>query len=565
MRSKGLVFVLLVTVWLTSGQVLFGADWAYPFKENSLTGVVKTTRGEPLEGIVIRAKKQGSHIGYAVASDAQGKYRFPKLEAGRYAVEIARAEGLEPERKTADIQVNKEAQVDFFLGPAKEMARQMTAVDWLLNLPGTQQEKALVGGCVTCHFVTPMRFTFDRDGWLKIVRVMRGQYGGLNYQNWGIPVHEQEQGAKPTIESPGWEEQNRVLAEYLAKVRGPQPLDLSNAKILPRPKGPSTRVIYTEYDIPYDSAEPHDLGVAGDGTVFWTDWRHGKIGKLDPKTGEMKHWTVPPLEGKQAFHPGTFQVTFDKDDNPWTTVVWDGGLVKLDRKTEKLTTWTFPDKGHRRAIMTTSDKKRNRIWFQTDDYYGNFDLAYYEPDKNKLTVYDIPFKPGAKQSFIYGHVVDSKGNAYALKARDSDIDRIDVETEKLTRYSTPTPNSFPRRGDYDAQDRIWFAQYNADQIGMLDPATGKITEYKLPIPMAKPYSVNVDRRTGLGWAAEFLADRFAALDPKTGEMREYLLPARDSQVRIIDSYSVGDHSVIWYGAMGKYDGGGKVVKLEAWW
>jgi streptogramin lyase len=98
---------------------------------------------------------------------------------------------------------------------------------------------------------------------------------------------------------------------------------------------------------------------------------------------------------------------------------------------------------------------------------------------------------------------------------------------------------------------------------MLDPKTGKITEYKMPTPMSKAYSTNVDRRTGLVWSAEFLADRFNVIDPKTGEMRDYLLPSRDSQVRIISNYSVGDHTVLFFGVMGKY-GGGKIGKLEAW-
>jgi streptogramin lyase len=442
------------------------------------------------------------------------------------------------------------------------MDQQMSAADWLLNLP-KETASGQVEGCVGCHFETVRKFRFDEESWLKIVRVMRGAKGNLLYQNWGMPQHAQTKGAKPVTELPDWEPTNKTLAAYLAKVRGPVPFDMSAAKILPRQKGRATHVLYTEYDVPYDSAEPHDTGVSSDGIVFWGDWRWGRIGRLDPSTGAMKYWDVPQSPEKPPMHPGVFQIVFDKDDNVWTDLVWQGGLVKLDRKTESLSTWMFPDMGPRRIIMASSDKKRGRIWFETDDYYGHWDMAYYQQAVDKLAVFHLPYRPGADQSFIYGHVLDSQGNAYALKAVDSDIDRIDAETEKLTRYSTPTPNAFPRRGDYDNQDRIWFSEYNVGQVGMLDPKTGKITEYKMPTPMSKAYSTNVDRRTGLVWSAEFLADRFNVLDPKTGEMRDYLLPSRDSQVRIISNYSVGDHTVLYFGVMGKY-GGGKIGKLEAW-
>ena len=552
-KSVGLI-VLLIHLAGFARSPLYSADWSFPFQESSLNGFVKSETSQPLEGILVRARREGSHIAYTVITDTQGQYRFPQLDAGKYSVETPRAEGLEPGKRFVEIKAGQEGRLDFVLGKAKNMIQQMSGVDWLLSLPATPAQRGEVQGCGGCHTLyTLMKFRFDKDSWAKVIRMM-----GRTHQTGGGTVYDPSRfNGRP----PRTEEQVQALAEFLAKVRGPEPLDLSNAKILPRPTGRSTRAIFTEYDIPYDQAEPHDLGVAKDGTVFWTDWRLGKLGKLDPKTGEMKYWEAPPLPGKPEAHPGTFQVVFDEEDNPWTTITWTGGLVKFDRKNDKFFTWLFPDLNPRRLIMTTRDHQRGRIWFGTDDYYGDFDLGYYVPKTGEYKVFDVPDHNGNR--FIYGHVVDSKGNVYALKFGHSAIDRLDAETEKFTRYFTPTPNSAPRRGDYDSQDRIWFGEYNADQIGMLDPATGKITEYKLPIPEAKPYSVNVDRRTGLVWAAEYLADRFAALDPKTGEMREYLLPTKDSQVRIIDSYSVGDHSVIWFGALPEYEKG-KIVKLEAW-
>lgn len=572
-------FLVLTAIFLA--KTTFAATYAETVAHSPLTGVVKSQGGQPLEGILIRAKEQGSHIAITVVSNAHGVYRFPKLKSGSYKVETARADGMEPVHFEVFIQDGRVTHQNFTLkpAPAKEWDQYISARDWLLDLPPMQsaaqkskkQGKLTannLGGagieeCVYCHATAVRKHRFSYKGWLKIVKVMTGQYGNLLYQNWGMPEHAQERGAVPDPELPGWHEKASALAHYLAKIRGPKPFIVHNPKIEPRQTGRATRVIYTEYDIPYQSAEPHDVAVAKDGMVFWGDWRWGILGQLNPKTGAMKTWVVHQTDAKSKLFPGIFQIAFDKDDNPWSTIVWQGGLVKLDRKTGILRRWTFPDSGRRRCIMTSVDKSRNRVWFETDNYYGKFSMAYYKPNLHKWVVYDIPFEPGKRQDLIYGHVLDSKGNVYMLMMLDDDIDRLDAVTGKLTVFPIPTKNAFPRRGDYDSKNRIWFAEYHANQIGMLDPATGKFTEYKLP-PLARPYSTNVDRRTGLVWTAEFLADAFVGFNPKTGVMREYALPTFDSEVRIIASHSVGDHTVLWYGSMSKYSGG-KIVKMEVWW
>lgn len=564
MKCSRLVWLALAGMLTLGSQRLLAADLKYPFAESSLRGVVKSQKGEPLEGILVRAKREKVVMGRAVASDAQGQYRFPKLEPGRYAVEIARADGLEPARQMADIQDGRESTVDFTLGPAKEMDQQITSVDWLLNLPGTpQQVKLIDSNCIHCHTGTPLRFRFDKENWLKVVRFMRGTT--VHGAEWGAVSHDPFPGARPDRESPNWEEENALIADFLAKVRGPQPIDLSKAKLLPRPTGRSTRVLFTEYDIPYPNAELHDIEVDRYGMVWWSDWRWPYLGMLNPETGEMKYWESPPPEGKTEVHPGGQEISFDKDENPWTPYAWSGGVVKFDRKTEKFSAYTFPDRAPRRFLSLGTDPDRNRIWFHTDDYYGTYYSGYFEPDKRKWTLYEIPFKPGKKASGIYGDVSDSKGNRYLMKHRDSDIDRIDVETEELTRYPTPTPNAFPRRGDYDSQDRIWFAEYNVGQIGMFDPKTGKITEHKIDLPMALPYGTGVDRSTDWVWVELYRADRLAVLEPKTGEMRQYWLPERHVMGRSPRAApnSTADHSIVWLGTLPKY-GNAKLIKVETW-
>ena len=66
---------------------------------------------------------------------------------------------------------------------------------------------------------------------------------------------------------------------------------------------------------------------------------------------------------------------------------------------------------------------------------------------------------------------------------------IDAKTKQFTVYRGEIANSRPRRGAVDDQDRLWFAEYAGNAIGMFDPKTEQIKEWVLPTPWAQPYDV----------------------------------------------------------------------------
>ena len=103
------------------------------------------------------------------------------------------------------------------------------------------------------------------------------------------------------------------------------------------------------------------------------------------------------------------------------------------------------------------------------------------------------------------------------------IGRIDAKTGKYSFFKTPTPNSNPRRGWIDPQDRLWFTEYRADQLAMFDTKTEKFTEWKVPTQYSWPYDVMPDKNGEL-WTAGMSTDRVTRLDPKTGQAVEYQLP-----------------------------------------
>ena len=59
-------------------------------------------------------------------------------------------------------------------------------------------------------------------------------------------------------------------------------------------------------------------------------------------------------------------------------------------------------------------------------------------------------------------------------------------TKKLEIFRTAIPNSRPRRGSVDSQNRLWFAEYDGNAIGVLNPKTKQIKEWPVPTAVVQP-------------------------------------------------------------------------------
>ena len=89
---------------------------------------------------------------------------------------------------------------------------------------------------------------------------------------------------------------------------------------LSRSQSSGSAVRVQEYSVPAGS-HPHDVAPASDGTVWYTAQATGKLGRLDPATGQT---TEVPLGEGSAPHG----VIVGPDGAPWVT---DGGLNAIVR------------------------------------------------------------------------------------------------------------------------------------------------------------------------------------------------------------------------------------------
>jgi len=520
----------------------------------ALSGQVSSPEEAVMEGVVVSAKKEGSTIAISVVSDAQGKFSFPadRLEPGKYTLK-ARAAGYELDgAKSAEVASGQEAKADIKLKKVKNLAGHLTNAEWLHSMPGTVEQKKFLLNCTGCHTLERiMKSSYDADGFIEVIQRMSGYYPGstpLKPQRLaGNFVRDRDRGGD-----------TRKIAEWLASVNLSQQQTWNfELKTLPRLTGKATKVIYTEYDLPNQYIQPHDVVLDSKGNVWYSDFGQMFLGKMDPKTGKVTQYPIP--ETKPGWPVGTLNLEIDRDDNPWVGVMYQASIAKFDPKTEKFRTWSIPQEwdtagaqfGHLAVQGTHVD---NKVWLKNSDGTKIYRL---DLTTDKFEDLGAPSDPRTKRKIgTYGIHSDTENNAYLLDFSAGNIVKIDAKTKETTVYLTPTPASTPRRGRVDAEGRVWFAEYRADGIGMLDPKTGKIQEWKVPTGWAAPYDA-VFSRHGHAWTGSMLTDRVSRLDIETGEYTEYQLP-RPTNIRRVYVDDTTNPGALWIGS----NHGASIVKVE---
>lgn len=497
----------------------------------ALTGLVSSQEEGPMEGVLVSAKKSGSTIRVTVASDRQGRYSFPRnrLEPGEYSLGI-RAVGYEIDPAKVEVTAQKAATADLKLRKTQDLAAQLTNTEWLMSMPANDLKNSnAVLECTRCHTLERIvRSKHTADEFIQVIQRMSG------YCTCSLPGASQP--AVRDAEAGGQNpERFRRPAEFLSSV------NLSKAskweyplKTLPRPTGRATRVIITEYDLPRKMSQPHDAIFGSDGMAWYAEYGdpiNGMFfGKLNPKTGQATEYSIPVMKPGMPLHGQ--EISEDPDGNMWAAMVFQAGIAKFDKKTQKVQSYPLPKElaGEDSQLSMLDAAHANvdgKLWVKDQRIRTGAPVLQFEIATGKYT----PSKPLPERIGVYGISSDTQNNVYLMSIGDNHIGKVDAKTLESKLYRTPTPDSGPRRGHADSQDRLWFAEYRGNKVGMFDPRTEKIQEWAMPTAWTNPYDAVLDKNGEL-WTAGMNSDRVVRLDPKTGAVTEYMLPQTTNVRRV---------------------------------
>jgi virginiamycin B lyase len=518
----------------------------------AITGTVSSAQEGAMEGVIVTAKKDGAHIAVSVVSDDRGHYSFPadRLEPGHYNIKI-RATGYIPAgRMGADVASGKTATADLKLNKTDNIAAQLTSAEWLASMPGTDDQKAFLQDCTTCHtLIRPLSSGFTADDFMKIIPRM-GTYAPGSQPQRPQKLLPGPRGNRGIVDSA----KVKAAAEYLASVN----LSTSETykyplQAFPRPKGRATHVIYTTYDLARPEAMPHDV-IYLNGKVWYTDFGSQFVGEMDPKTGKIIDHPIPVLKPDEP--KGVLELKPDQDGNLWASMMYQGGIARIDAKTGDVKTYKVPEQWqgpntqesmvspehwHVDGYVWTNNQEDHsilRVNVKTGEWENLGVLK--DPKGRSINGYDIP--------------TDEQNNLYLLEFGGTKIGKIDAKTKTLQTWDPDLPHARPRRGHFDETGTLWYAEYGSNAVGRFDPKTQNITEWQMQVKWQMPYDALANKK-GDVYSGSVMSDRVVRLDPKTGQQIVYLMPA-STNIRRVNFDE--DHGALWVGA----NHGNSIVKME---
>jgi streptogramin lyase len=244
------------------------------------------------------------------------------------------------------------------------------------------------------------------------------------------------------------------------------------------------------------------------------------------------------------------QVTIDEHGNRWAV---DRGvpsrLVKLDPRSGEMKTWTLPDT--RAGVHDMTQDRQGRIWVleftRTED--GHVDssgagseltsrLLGFNPKTEKWE-HVVDLDPdnvirSTRKGPLMGGLVDSKGSIWVHWMLSGAISKYDPATHKAATYRIPTQAATPYGACIDPFDNIWVAEWNGGKLARFDQATGAWTEFVPPIQPANfrrgPESdAEGNIWVGLWAGGPNLPGKVARLDQKTGRWTMWDIPHDGAQ------------------------------------
>ncbi len=536
-----------IKISLLAATALAGAVWTAPVLAQTITGKVSAPGEASMEGVVVSAKK--GIVTVSVVSNEKGEFSFPagKIGAGDYALSV-RAVGYNLEGpKTVSVAADKPAVLDVKLVKTRNLASQLTNLEWMMSAPGTDEQKKALTGCTNCHSVERiLSSSYNADEFFEVIKRM-AQYSNNSFYK------------KPQIRAEVRDINRFVpnadkVAAYFASINRSEGERTWELKTLPRLTGDSTKVVITEYDLPEQTIQPHDVMVDSDGTTVWhSDFSGQILGRLDTKT--LQHKTYPVPLQRQGWPTGALDLEPDPDGNIWMGLMFQHGAAKFDRKTEQFTMIKLP------PDLLKADSQQAMVGPQNINVDGK--LWMQDPARNGI--YRVNLADGKTELFEpfknsrggpYSIFSDKQNNIWFLDFGGQNIGKIDAKTGQSSLFPTPTKGSRPRRGRIDADGKIWFAEFGGERVGMFDTKTEKFQEWEVPGKFYAPYDAMTDKN-GNVWTGGMNADRVTRINTATGKITEYQLP-RYTNIRRIYVDNSQAKPVLWVGN----NHGAAIIKVE---
>jgi virginiamycin B lyase len=294
----------------------------------------------------------------------------------------------------------------------------------------------------------------------------------------------------------------------------------------PAPTAPSAaagavgelKVTIKEWDVPTKGAHPHDPAMAPDGSLWFTEQLQNKLGRLDPASGTFKEYVL------KIDDSGPHGLVADANGNIWFTGNGRGYIGKLDPKSGDVTAYQMPDEKAEDPHTAVFDA-RGILWFTVQ--VGNM-VGRLDPHTGKVELKAVQ----GQRALPYGIGINSKGVPFFCEFGTNKMAKIDPQSMAITEFKLPE-GARPRRMAIDAEDKIYFTDYEGGNLGRLDPATGTVKMWASPGgAKSAPYGITITPDQAV-WYSEsgMKPNTMVRFDPKTEQFARTTIPSGGGTVR----------------------------------
>jgi virginiamycin B lyase len=276
-------------------------------------------------------------------------------------------------------------------------------------------------------------------------------------------------------------------------------------------------VTIKEWLAPTLGSRPHDSHAARDGSIWWTGQFASKLGRLDPRTGQMREFDLPANTQPHG-------LAEDKDGNIWYTGIQKGVIGKLDPRSGQVREYPLNDPGARGPHTPVYNERDGNLFFTLQSGH----VGRINTSTGEMVIAKTP----SDNTYPYGIRLNSQGVPWYVDFRGNRIGSVDPRTMQIKEYPLPHPDARPRRLTIMADDTIFYADFPRGMLGHFDPKTGQVKEWQSPGgPESEPYAIT--RIGNIVWYSEsgVRPNTIVRFDPSTEKFQTWAIPSGGGVLR----------------------------------
>ena len=273
----------------------------------------------------------------------------------------------------------------------------------------------------------------------------------------------------------------------------------------------SASISFTEWTVPTLGQRSRDPVQAPDGSIWWAGQWGNLIGRIDPKTNEMKEYLLPENAMPHS-------VNLDQQGNAWYMGNKNGTVGKLDPHTGEITAYNMPDPNAKDPHTAIFDSQ-GMMWFTLQ--HSNM-VGRLHPETGDIKLVTMP----TPKSRPYGIKLDAHGVPWVACNGSNCLVRVDPETMERREYKLPDAKTTVRRLDFASDGMLWYVNSSQGRLGRFNPNTGEAKEWPSPSgPKSHPYAIAVV--DDIVWYNESgkRPDTLVRFDPATGTFQSWAIPS----------------------------------------